>query len=180
MEVIKLEPADVLVHSVPDRLSQDQITKLTAAMAQQFGPNQKVLVMHAGASMSVVRQQSRAVELAVKFDTSAAFDAVRAALAPGAMLLPPEAVDMLLTRYGIGSAQLESIGGVPAKDPTQDDDAVGAAQLDPYVWLAADQVMADQIPYGTHTDGRIAIRVDDLTEAQRMWPEVRDQLAKIG
>lgn len=52
---LQLQPGDVLVLSVPQRLSMEIADRLTAVLHERFGADQKVLVLDGGISLQVVR-----------------------------------------------------------------------------------------------------------------------------
>ena len=173
MEIIKLEPADVLVVHEPTKLNQTQHAALMDHLRQAFGDNRRVLVLDDGATVSIVRKPAAPVsEMAVKVEIDKTM--IGKVLEPGCMLLSPDAVAQLIERTGLTTADLEGMGAIPH---VGEDEPVG--QMEPHVWLWPGDVGADQMPYGHHPDGRVALRVDDLTDAQRRMPVVMAQLAKL-
>ena len=177
MNLIQLQPDDVLVLRCPGSMSQAQRDAALAGLCDYLGPDRKVIFLDAGEALDVLRKpalpaQTGTDETSVKVEIDKTM--IGKVLEPGCMLLSPDAVAHLIERTGLTTADLESMGAIPH---VGEDEPVG--RLEPHVWLWPGDVDADQMPYGHHPDGRVALRVDDLTEGQRRMSVVEAQLAKL-
>lgn len=156
MNLIQLQPDDVLVLRCPGRMSQAQRDAALAGLRDYLGPDRKVIFLDAGEALDVLR-----VSLSGKVETN---DIVRAgssdtivgdALAAGTAWREVQHVD------------------VPEEEP---------AGIPPHVWLYRNMLTDLQAlaPLGRdETNGQYAVAVDQLTDFQRAIPHVKAQLDEI-
>jgi len=182
MNLIELQPDDVLVLRCPHVLSREQQASLRGALQLVLGPDQRVVVLDGGQEIDVIR-----VSLSGKVETNDIArnapqtdqdDAQRAIWRQEYNALPPADRE----QYGSFSGYVAYHGGV---DPyarevqhvdTPDEEPAG---IPPHVWLYRNMLTDLQAlaPLGRdETNGQYAVAIDQLTDEQRAIPHVVKQL----
>lgn len=185
MNLIELQPDDVLVLRCPHVLSREQQASLRSAMALVLGPDQRVVVLDGGMALDVIR-----VSLSGKVETNDIVrnaaqtdqdDAQRAIWRQEYSALPPADREA----YGGFAGFVAAKGSVaPYSREVQhvdvpDDEPAG---IPPHAWLYRNMLTDLQAlaPLGRdETNGQYAVAIDQLTDEQRAIPHVAKQLGEV-
>lgn len=95
MNLIQLQPDDVLVVTDPQRLTTEQRYTAISRLRSVMGESQAVMVLDGGQTIEALRPATVTAPLEIKID---GMECMRKAMAPGAILLSVEAVSRL---YGM-------------------------------------------------------------------------------
>ena len=171
MNLIQLQPDDVLVLRTPGRMDQAQRDAALAGLRSYLGPDRKVIFLDAGETLDVLRC---AASDAAQTDQDGA---QRAIWRQEYNALPPADREA----YGGFAGFVEAQGGF---DPYAPQDEEPPA-LPPHVWLyrkmlTDHQIESDAPLFRDEANGQYAVAVDDLTDEQRAIPHVAAQLAPVG
>lgn len=171
MNLIQLQPDDVLVLRCPGRMSQAQRDAALAGLRDYLGPYRKVIFLDAGEALDVIRVavsgkvETNDIVRHAPPETTEAEDATWLAAAAearaGGFVGAPE---------GLGQREVQHVD-VPEEEP---------AGTPPHVWLYRNMLTDLQAlaPLGRdETNGQYAVAVDQLTGEQIETPHIRDQLA---
>lgn len=184
MNLIELQPDDVLVLRCPGHMSQAQRDAALAGLRDYLGPDRKVIFLDAGEALDVIR-----VSLSGKVETNdivrpaeqAQDGDQRAAHRQAYNDLAPEERE----QYGSFSGYVAYHGGAdPYAREVQhvDTDEPEAEGIPPHVWLYRNMLtdMQALAPLGRDdTNGQYAVAIDQLTDEQRAIPHVAMQLDRM-
>lgn len=164
MNLIELQPDDVLVLRCPHVLNREQQASLRGAMQLVLGSEQRVMVLDGGQEIDVIR-----VTLVGKVETN---HIVRPADDDAAFIAA--AKDAGYAGAEIRHAQRE-VQHVDTDEPE-------AEGIPPHVWLYRNMLTDLQAvaPLGRdETNGQYAVAIDDLTDEQMRVPHVLKQLDEL-
>lgn len=165
MNLIQLQPDDVLVLRCPGHLNKTQLDAMTAQLRFVLGETQRVIILDGGQSLDVLR----GVDIAAKDD------AQRTIWRQEYNALSPADREA----NGSFAGFVADKGGVaPYARGTDELEAEG---IPPHVWLyrnmLTDHQIECEVPIGRNeTNGQYAVAIDQLTYEQRAIPHVSRQL----
>lgn len=170
MNLIQLQPDDVLVVSHPSYLSTSQRDAMVEILRQALGQSQRVLIIDAGQSLDVLR--------GVAAEDQAKDDAQRTIWRQEYNALSPADREA----YGGFAGFVADKGGVdPYARGVEEPEAEG---IPPHAWLyrnmLTDHQIECEVPIGRNeTNGQYAVAIDQLTDEQRAIPHVSKQLPDV-
>jgi len=156
MNLIQLQPDDVLVVRHPSHLNRPQLDAMLAQLRSALGEAQRVMILDGGQEIDVLRGVDAEAKDETEYLLSSKANAAR--LAEG------------MAQAGLGQREVQHVD-TPDEEP---------AGIPPHVWLYRNMLTEQQLvaPLGRdETNGQYAVAIDQLTEEQWYVPHILDQIA---
>lgn len=175
MNIIELQPGDVLVVRTTQRLTLEQKEACKQHLGRALGAGLPLLIIDSGDQLDAIRKA--ALEKADTWAEVEGSDAARRAALNAELAERNEQREREQEEAWAAAENTQGAGDREVQHVDSEEEEPSG--LEPHVWLYPQYLTELQklAPYGQSADGKLsAVRVEDLTETQRKIPRVAAQL----